>query len=235
MAERAPFKTPPFKPFKTMVLLCDEADRRNLTLILKRHRPQLKVVPAATPAELAALPPALLAQARMLSFANSLVVPAAVLDALGYGAYNFHPGPPGYPGRHAESFALYQGARVYGATAHVMREKVDSGPIVDIELFDVPDGTTIERLSELSFGALVRLFWRLAEPLATRPEPLPELPIPWSGVKSSRRRYAELCDIAPDIAKDELIRRVAAFGRGDDFPVPTVTLHGFQFRLVRPK
>ena len=218
-----------------MVLWCDEVDRRNLTLILKRHCPQLKVVPAVTSSQLAALPTALFAQARMLSFASSVVVPGAVLDALGYGAYNFHPGPPTYPGRHAESFALYEGARVYGATAHVMYEKVDAGPIIGIELFDVPNGTSIEQLSELTFGALVRLFWRLAEPLAIRSQPLPELRISWSGVKSSRRRYARICEIAPDIAEDELIRRVVAFGRGEDFPIPTVTLHGFQFRLVRPK
>lgn len=222
-------------PFKTIVLLCDEIDRRNLTLLLKRHRSSLKVVAAATLAELAALPAAVLAQARLVSFASSLVVPAAVLERLGYGAYNFHPGPPGYPGRHAESFALYERAQVYGATAHVMVEKVDAGPIVDLELFDVPAGVGIEQLSELTFAALVRLFWRLAEPLATRAEPLPELPVPWSGVKSSRRRYAEMCEIPLDIAKDELTRRVAAFGRGDAFPAPTITLHGFQFRLVRPK
>ena len=222
-------------PFKAIVLLCDEVDRRNLTLLLKRHRPSLKVVPAGNLAQLSALSATALAQARLVSFASSLVVPAAVLEGLGYGAYNFHPGPPGYPGRHAESFALYERARVYGATAHRMVEKVDAGPIIDLELFDLPPDTTIEQLSELTFAALVRLFWRQAEALATRPEPPPELPIPWSGAKSSRQRYAEMCEIPPDIGRDELIRRVAAFGRGDAFPAPTITLHGFQFRLVQPE
>ena len=222
-------------PFKAVILLCDDADRRTLTLILKRHRPKLQLIDAETLAALTDLPHSLFAQARLVSFASSLIVPGAVLGALGYGAYNFHPGPPGYPGRHAESFALYEGARVYGATAHVMAERVDSGPIVDLELFDVPAETTLEHLSELTFAALARLFWRLADPLANQPEPLPTLAISWSGTKSSRRRYGYMCDIPPDIAKDELTRRVTAFGRGDAFPAPTVTLHGFQFRLVLPK
>ena len=45
------------------------------TLLLQRHRSQLKVVPAQSLAQLTALPPALLAQARLLAFASPLVVP----------------------------------------------------------------------------------------------------------------------------------------------------------------
>ena len=222
-------------PIKTIVLLCVSSDQRSLIAILKRHRPQLKVVPVETPDQLAALTPAVLSQARLVSFASPVVVPAVVLKALGCGAYNFHPGPPSYPGRHAESFAIYERARVYGATAHVMFEKVDSGPIVGLEMFEVPSETTVDQLSELTFAALARLFWRLAEPLTSCPDSLPEMAIPWSGIKSSRRRYAEMCEVPLDIAESELRHRVAAFGRGDGFPAPTVTLHGFQFRLVRPK
>ena len=222
-------------PFKTVILLCEASDRRGLESLLKRHRPQLKVVHATRLADLEALSPAQLAQSRLVAFATSVVVPGSILDALGYGGYNFHPGPPDYPGRHAESFALYERATVYGATAHRMVEKVDAGPIVDVELFQVPAGTTIEQLSEMAFGALARLFWRLAEPLATREEGLPASEAKWSGIKSTRRRYAAMCDIPLDISAGELALRIAAFGRGDDFPAPTVTLHGVKFRLVREK
>ena len=219
--------------FKTVILLCEASDRRGLESLLKRHRPRLKVVHAARLGDLEALSPALLAQSRLLAFATSVVVPGAILDALGYGAYNFHPGPPDYPGRHTESFALYEGATDYGATAHRMVERVDAGPILDVELFQVPAGTTVEQLSELTFGALARLFWRLAEPLATREDGLPTSEAKWSGIKCTRRRYAAMCDIPLDISAEELALRVAAFGRGDAFPAPTITLHGVKFRLVR--
>lgn len=44
-----------------------------------------------------------------------------------------------------------------------------------------------------------------------------------------------MCDIAADMAKDELDRRIAAFGAGHHGLSPTVTLHGHRFRYVRPE
>ena len=145
------------QPFKTILLLCEDSDRRSLSLILKRHRPTLKVTAVGSLAQLVALTPALLAQARLVSFASSVVVPGKILASLGYGAYNFHPGPPDYPGRHAESFALYEKAAVYGATAHVMYEKVDAGPIIDLEIFEIPDDVTLPiRLTQTPTTCWVR-------------------------------------------------------------------------------
>jgi acyl-CoA reductase-like NAD-dependent aldehyde dehydrogenase len=40
---------------------------------------------------------------------------------------------------------------------------------------------------ELVFAELARLFWHLAPALATQSEPLAELPVRWSGTKSTRR------------------------------------------------
>jgi hypothetical protein len=52
----------------------------------------------------------------------------------------------------------------------------------------------------------------VAAALATQSEPLAELPIKWSGTKSTRRPYAAMCNIPADISKDELERRRAVFG-----------------------
>jgi len=46
----------------------------------------------ATLADVNALSPDVLARARLIAFVTSVIVPARVLDRLGYGAYNFHPG-----------------------------------------------------------------------------------------------------------------------------------------------
>jgi hypothetical protein len=42
-----------------------------------------------------------------------------------------------------------------------------------------------------------------------------------------------MCDIPADISKDELERRIAAFGAGHFGIDPTVTLHGRRFAYVR--
>jgi methionyl-tRNA formyltransferase len=121
---------------------------------------------------------------------------------------------------------------MFGATAHRMTEQVDAGPIVGIETFAIPDNIGVRELEQIAFVRLAYLFWRLSRDLATRPEPLPALPLRWSGIKSTRRMYASMCQITPAMPPVELARRVAAFH--DDFRAiyPTITLHGFQFRLA---
>jgi len=221
--------------FDTIILLTGPAEQPVLGDALRRHNPRLSVRAALTLDDLQACPPAVLQRARLIAFATSVVVPAHILSKLGYGAYNFHPGPPSYPGRTPAHFAIYDGAREFGATAHVMVERVDAGPIVGVELFAIPPGTGVLKLSEIVYQQMARLFWRLAEPLATQGSPLPALPVEWAGAKSSLRRYADLCAIPPAIAKDDLDRRIAAFGHGHFGIDPTVTLHGHRFRYVAPE
>jgi methionyl-tRNA formyltransferase len=219
----------------TIVLLAGPVEVPVLASVLRSHNPQLAVLAAKTLADLEAIEPQVLQRARLIAFVTPVVVPARILDGLGFGAYNFHPGPPHYPGWVPSHFATYDRATDFGATAHVMVESVDAGPIVGVELFAVPPGTGVLGLEALAFAKLARLFWRLARPLATQYEPLPELPIQWRGRKSTRRQYAAMCDIPLNISRDELDRRIDVFGAGHFGIVPTVTLHGHRFRYIAPE
>lgn len=44
--------------------------------------------------------------------------------------------------------------------------------------------------------------------------------------------YAQMCEILPDISKEELDRRVLVFGAGHFGINLTVNLHGYRFRYV---
>jgi methionyl-tRNA formyltransferase len=214
----------------TIILLTGQVEQPILASVLLGHNPQLTIRPLATLSDVEALEPELLRGARLVAFTTDVVVPRQVLDRLGYGAYNFHPGSPYFPGWAPAHFAIYRQATEFGATAHVMIERVDAGPIVGVELFRIPADITVCGLEGLAYAHLARLFWGLARVLATQIEPLAELPIRWSGQKTSRRLYAAMCDIPLDISKEELDRRITAFG-GNHFGInPTVNLHGIQFR-----
>jgi methionyl-tRNA formyltransferase len=221
--------------FDTIVLLTGPVEEAALAAVLRRQNPRLDVRPAKSLDELEAFDPSVLARARLVAFVTPVVVPARILGALGFGAYNFHPGPPHYPGWVSAHFAIYNKARQFGATAHAMIERVDAGPIVGVKIFDIPPNTSILRLQELVFAELARLFWRLAPVLATQSEPLAEFPVRWSGTKSTRRSYAAMCYIPADISKDELERRIAVFGAGHYGLSLTFTLHGREFRYTAPE
>ncbi|HXX25230.1 MAG TPA: formyltransferase family protein [Pseudolabrys sp.] len=221
--------------FDTVILLTGPAEQSTLAALLKRHNPQLTVHAARTLADLDAFNGRTLRSARLVAFLSPVIVPKRILDRLGFGAYNFHPGPPDYPGFVPCHFATYDGAIHFGATAHAMVEKVDAGPIVGVELFDIPAGTSVVALERLTFTELARLFWKLSKMLATQAEPLEPLPIGWCGKKTTRRMYEALCDIPLDIARDELERRLRVFGGGHFSIHPTITIDGHRFCYVRPQ
>jgi methionyl-tRNA formyltransferase len=161
-------------------------------------------------------------------------VPQRILAQLGYGAYNFHPGPPLYPGLVPAYFALYDNAAEFGATMHKMVARVDAGPIVDIARFPVPAGISIFGLEGLAYAHLARLFWQRAHALATQATPLAEIPIRWGHRRSSRASLRAICDIPLDIGRDELDRRIHAFGFNLFGIAPTVRFHGVAFQAVLP-
>ncbi len=218
--------------FDTIILLTGQTEQPVFAALLKAHQPALNIYVTESLADLLATPSELLARARLLAFATPVVVPAVVLGKLGYGAYNFHPGPPEFPGWAPSHFALYRGATAFGVTAHEMWEKVDSGPIVGLERFPIPEGIAVCDLEGLAYAALARLFWGLSPILAKQSEPLTALPVQWCGRKNSRRDYAAICNIPLDIAKAEFDKRIAVFG-GCHFEMgPTIMLHGVPFRLM---
>lgn len=218
----------------SIILLTGPIEAAALSGVLGMRNSHIDIRHIATLDELAAIEPAELARARLIAFSTTVIVPGPILDALGFGAYNFHPGPPDYPGWCPAHFAVYDRATTFGVTAHVMLQKVDAGPIVGVELFCVPDGTTVAKLEQMAFVALARLFWNLAQSLTGR-EPLATQPIAWSGIKSTRRLYQDLREAPGTISKDDLDRRVGVFGdaeTGDDL---TITLHGHRFRYMAPE
>jgi methionyl-tRNA formyltransferase len=168
----------------------------------------------------------------LLSFSTSVIVPADVFEQFPGGAYNLHAASPQYPGRDPHHWAIYDGAREYGATLHVMSKRVDDGPIIDAELFTVaPDEKPMALLDRANAAAFAVLA-RNAERLMSGRIIAPQSTLAWSGKKHSRKDFLEMCRMDASLSREEFERRVRAF------EVPhhdnlTVTLHGRIFRLEK--
>ena len=220
---------------KTIVLLtATPHQQRALGLLLKSHNPALSFRLACSLVELAVMESDVLRHARLVAYTTGVIVPGAFLDALGHGAYNFHPGPPQYPGWAPAHFAIYDGVRDFGTTMHEMIARVDSGPITGTEFFPIPESAGVRDLEQIAYIRLAHLFWRKARELACQSEPLRRLPIAWSGIKSTKQMYRDHCALPAEIDAGELRRRIRAFD--DDFrAIPfTVTLNGVCYRLDLP-
>jgi hypothetical protein len=215
-----------------ILLLCDEVERPFLTDTLRAGAPEMEVRHLADPKALAGVDGGDLADARLVTFGVNQALPSSAIAALGHGGYNFHPGPPAYPGWVPSAFAVYDGATEFGATAHALSATTDGGVIVAVDTFPVAGGTTRTELARRAYLSMLSLFRRLAPALVTRPQALPTLPIAWAPRRGTRALYADLCDIPLDIDKPELLRRINGLGGGDGYSVPTVWLHGVPFRFT---
>lgn len=224
----------PQASLSALILLTTAQLADTLIPVIRQHAPDIELLVAPDLPALRDIPASTLNRARLLSFLSIVVVPADILDAVGFGAYNFHPGPPSYPGWAPFAFAIDDGATGFGATVHQMAKTVDTGSIVGVDFFPIPSDADVAQLSNMCLQSTLRQFTAFAARLATDPELLPPLPIPWARHRTTKRDFAERCDIPLDISEDELRRRVRAFGQGDGNVVPTITVHGYRFRLALP-
>ncbi len=194
---------------QTIIFLTGEAEAKALGPLLQSNNPTLTVIPAVDRNALDRALEKVNSGTRLISFCTSVIVPKAYLGAIPCGAYNFHPGPPSYPGRYPSIFALYEEARNFGVTVHVMAERVDEGPIIAAEWFTVPDRCDLETLDTMAFKELVSLFKRLARRLASDSTPLKTKFIKWSGTKRAKADCESLCRIdssTPPAEAEKIIR-----------------------------
>ena len=172
------------------------------------------------------------ADTTLISFGTSVIVSAGWLKRLTKPAYNVHAASPEYPGRDPHHFAIYRGAKSYGATLHLMTAKVDDGPIVAVEMFPVsPDATPVSLLAEANRAAM-RLFVQYGRRLLDR-QALPALTdVKWGENKTRRSDFRRFCRLSPLVTPEELARRMRAFEAPAHANL-TVDLHGQLFRIDR--
>jgi methionyl-tRNA formyltransferase len=78
---------------------------------------------------------------------------------------NFHPGPPNYRGIGCANFALLNNEKKYGATAHVMRDIIDYGPILDVSMFKISNNLNLESVLDKTYKIQLIQFKKLINKL----------------------------------------------------------------------
>jgi|GEM_PF-3587647 len=170
----------------------------------------------------------------LFSFGSSLIVSAEILRRFDGRAYNLHAASPEYPGRDPHHWACYDGAVRYGATLHVMSKRVDEGPIVDVEWFDVAAGTTPAALLADANNAAIAVLRRNAGKMRGEAVLNTMQGTDWATMKHSRADLFAICQLPLDISAAEFFRRVHAFD-GEAYQNLTISLFGRTFRIEADK
>ena len=198
--------------------------------ILKKHSPSTSYLLICEKAELNLISKSYLKDSRLISFSSKIIVPEQVLDNLGYGAFNIHPGPPQLPGWAPFSFAIYNSKKNFGVTFHKMTAQVDSGPIIAVNSFPIGEDIVQSDLENIALSASLKLIEAWAAKLSKSP-PLNALPISWGDNRSTQKDFKAMCLIDEKINKEEFHRRLKAFGNGDGINYLHVNKQGLIYKL----
>ncbi len=197
---------------KRIILLTGEIEGPHLSGLLHKHNHDL-AVDVVQDAEMLGVACARdLAGCRLIAFLTSVIVSADVLTRLEGPAYNFHPGPPEFPGSYTAGFAIYDGATTFGVTLHEMAAAIDSGPIVEVRRFPIAENCKFQDLEVEAFNSVLQMFADYAPHMATDDTPLPGGVEPWTGRVRTRREAERLKRIEADLSEEEIVRRYRAFG-----------------------
>lgn len=162
-----------------------------------------------------------------VSYMSAWIVPESALRMTELAAVNFHPGPPEYPGTGCTNFAIYDGAKEYGVTAHLMEPSVDTGKILLVSRFPVDPNDSVHSLTLKCYDELKRVFPRVIDGVIGRAQ-LPISPETWPRKPFTRREFLDLCKVTPDMGEDEIRRRVRAT-TFPGYPGAYIELAGLRF------
>jgi folate-dependent phosphoribosylglycinamide formyltransferase PurN len=214
---------------KEIILLTESIEVEPLTEVLHKYAPTTPVTHVVTRRNLDVVVETGLAGKLLIGFCTPVIVSKSILNALEGPAYNFHPGPPNFPGLFPACFAIYSCARRFGVTAHEMYENVDEGPVVGVEWVDIPLDIDRIHLEAKSHQLIMQLFERLV-PEMVKGVPLTHTEDQWSGYVTRKKDFETICEVPCDISLAELELRYRAVGQGPSHSL-NIKLHGVRFNL----
>lgn len=82
----------------------------------------------------------------IISFRGLFILSNKIIQTPKYGSINFHAGPPEYRGGGAVNFSILNNEKSFGCTAHLMTEKIDFGPIINVKRFPILKSDKVENI-----------------------------------------------------------------------------------------
>jgi methionyl-tRNA formyltransferase len=146
----------------------------------------------------------------LLTYNTNIIIPGEILKNFRY-RFNIHAASTQFPGRDPHHWAIFDGAKQYGATLHVLEEKVDSGEIIDVRIFEVTDEDTpyslLEKSDKLSLDLMI---WLLDSIYAGKDFSKASAKFEWNGPKRKRQDFMNILDCTND-TEEMLNRKYRAF------------------------
>jgi len=164
----------------------------------------------------------------LISYISPWIIPRNIMNKTKRWNINFHPGPPEYPGIGCSNFAIYNGEKNYGVTAHLMDVRVDRGKIIGVRRFPLLETDSVYELTKKSYEHMLSLFYEVMGFFLEK-DSLPSCDEHWQKLPYRRKELENLCKITKDMTREEIRKRIKATTY-PGMPGAYINLYGYKFK-----
>ena len=169
----------------------------------------------------------------IISFKSYYILPQKVIDKASISAINFHSGTPKYRGVGCTNYALYDNAKTYGVTTHIIDRNIDNGKIIDVKFFDISKNDDVDSLIKKTNQVMLKRSIYIINNLSKNKNFLSKKiednnKIKWSKKIKGRKELDKFYEIKVSDKKSEIKKKIRATNTSKYKPY--IKIKGYLFK-----
>lgn len=169
----------------------------------------------------------------LISFLNPVYINKSIRNKIKKKSYNFHPGPPEYPGFGCYNFAMLNKAKFYGSTVHEINDKFDNGRIIDVKTFKISyEKLTLDKLIKFTHKNLVQQSKLIISRIISGKKIIIKKKINWKRKAFTKKEFEMSRKISFTDTKKDIVRKIKAFSY-KNYKSVYILYKGFKFEFKK--
>ena len=168
----------------------------------------------------------------LISFLNTTFIDKNVRRKIRKNSFNFHPGPPEYPGFGCYNFALLDKVKSYGSTIHIINDKFDNGKIINFNKFNITyKKINLEKLIRLTHENITKQAKKFINDLLNQKFKI-QKKIKWKRKAFTKKEFETAREIKLNDTKKDVLKKIKAFSY-KNYESVYIKYKGFKFELKK--
>jgi len=168
----------------------------------------------------------------LISFLNSVYISKSIRKKIKINSFNFHPGPPEYPGFGCYNFALLDKVNFYGSTIHEINDKFDNGKIVNVKKFKISyEKFNLEKLIKKTHENIIKQAKDFINDVQNRKLKI-DKSIKWKKKAYTKKEFEIAREIKLSDSKKNVLKKIKAFSY-KNYESVYLNFKGLKFELKK--
>tara|TARA_B100001741_G_scaffold246419_1_gene207779 strand:+ start:1327 stop:2013 length:687 start_codon:yes stop_codon:yes gene_type:complete len=168
----------------------------------------------------------------LISFLNSEYISKSVRKKIRINSFNFHPGPPEYPGFGCYNFALLNESRFYGNTLHIINDKFDNGKIINVNKFRVSyKKINLEKLIHMTHIQIIKQAKKFINKILNN-NLESKCNLKWKRKAFTKKEFEKAREIKLNDSRENVLRKIRAFSY-KNYESVYIKFKGYKFEFEK--